>query len=605
MDLQMQIMAVDFVLTLAKNFAGILFSKLGRQIRDKKAHDELYFQTAYSKYLYATKERNEKVKTLLYKQAPQNLYDFYECIGVSYKKQTIDTSDVNNVLKVGHKLIVTGTGGIGKTIMMKHFFLNCIEKTECIPVLVELRSLNDKNPEDIDINDAVYESLTTFNFELEREYYDFSLSLGKYVFIFDGYDEVKSNLAKKIADCILQLSNKYPENYYIVSSRPLYNNFVAWSDFCELKAQGLTKEQALSLIKKLNYDKDIKNKFYTALKNELYDKYNTFATNPLLLTIMLMTFAEGAEIPKDFNDFYEQAFIALYKAHDASKGAYVRDKAAKLGLNEFKLIFSYVCFKSFFKSQYSFNESQILELIESAKKKCKTVENFNAEDFLKDLTDTVCMLVREGLSLRFTHRSFQEYFAAHYTAQLDDVTQEKLIKSWLNDYAFLHSSEFLKILYRMQPERFEKNVLIPGLKELKKSGENKDEAQIINLFFNDISVNDSGRIGIVIEGGFCFAVYEMIINLFDFKSNRKDRQNKNGNLYSNLVEKGLYKPSGQKARRFIPVKDILCDEQLKQSFIEEFSFFLDVYEFGMAMLENKSKSVVSRKKKLIAILEDL
>lgn len=261
--------AVDVVTDLAKNFANYLYNKIKSIIIDKKAHDELYFQTAYEKYLYATKERNEKVKTLLYKQVPQYLYDFYECLGVKYKKKKIDTSDINNLFSVGHKLIITGTGGIGKTTMMKHLFLNCIEKTDYIPILIELRSLNDKTIEALDINEAIFESLMTFNFELERKYYDYSLSLGKYLFIFDGYDEVKSNLAKKIAESIQKLSNQYPDNYYIVSSRPLYNNFVAWSDFVELEAQGLSKEQALSLVKKLNYEKEIKNKFYISLKETL------------------------------------------------------------------------------------------------------------------------------------------------------------------------------------------------------------------------------------------------------------------------------------------------------------------------------------------------
>ncbi len=44
-SIQMQI-AVDVVTDLAKNFANYLYNKIKTIIIDKKAHDELYFQTA-------------------------------------------------------------------------------------------------------------------------------------------------------------------------------------------------------------------------------------------------------------------------------------------------------------------------------------------------------------------------------------------------------------------------------------------------------------------------------------------------------------------------------------------------------------------------------
>lgn len=43
-------------------------------------------------------------------------------MAISNQQQTIDTADVNNVLNIGHKIIITGTGGIGKSMLMKHFF---------------------------------------------------------------------------------------------------------------------------------------------------------------------------------------------------------------------------------------------------------------------------------------------------------------------------------------------------------------------------------------------------------------------------------------------------------------------------------------------------
>ncbi len=80
----------------------------------------------------------------------------------------------------------------------------------------------------------------------------------------------------------------------IISFRhgPWMNSWV-WNQFEELYSNPLSKEQALSLIKKIEYDQNIKEKFYKELDEYLYDKYETFASNPLLLTIMLLTFRKA------------------------------------------------------------------------------------------------------------------------------------------------------------------------------------------------------------------------------------------------------------------------------------------------------------------------
>lgn len=43
-------------------------------------------------------------------------------MGISNRQHIIDTSNVNNILDIGNKIIITGTGGIGKSMLMKHFF---------------------------------------------------------------------------------------------------------------------------------------------------------------------------------------------------------------------------------------------------------------------------------------------------------------------------------------------------------------------------------------------------------------------------------------------------------------------------------------------------
>ena len=312
---------------------------------------------------------------------------------------------------------------------------------------------------------------------------------------------------------------------------------------------------------------------------------------------------------ENFNDFYEQAFIALYKAHDASKGAYIRDKAAKLGSTDFKLIFSYVCFKSYFASEYEFNESEILDYISKAKAKCKIVDDFKTEDFLKDLTDSVCMLVWEGLTLRFTHRSFQEYFAAFYTTQLDDQTQEKLIRSWLYDSFFARSSEFLNMLNRMEPDRFERNILYPGLRELKKACKDKDKLEILKLFFNKIAIVDEEKFSILlsINNNYLWTILSFLRREMKNKkllSSGESLVKETNPLYLKLLEKG-FKPIKKSELREINVDDIIGDPDFKEVLMLEFSDIFSIIDFGMDLLEKWENTSISNKRKLSSILEDL
>lgn len=312
--------ATNIVEDSAKN----AWNKIKKFFKDLDAKDSIRYKTAYEKYLINTKQKVSKIKTIIYRRAPKDLYSFYECIGVRYNGNTINTENINDILKVGNKIIVTGTGGVGKSILFKHLFLNTVAETEYIPVLIELRSFNIYDVKDISIYTAIYKCLVDNGFELSEEYFEYSLREGAYIIFFDGYDEVNRDKTEKITSEIKALSEKYGENKFFISSRPS-EEFIGWNDFCEVETLKLNKQQALNLVKKLEFDEVVKDTFYKELDRTLYDKYESFASNPLLLNIMLLTFQKHASIPERLNDFYDEAFVTLFNVHDATKDSYVRD----------------------------------------------------------------------------------------------------------------------------------------------------------------------------------------------------------------------------------------------------------------------------------------
>ena len=372
-----------------------MWNKIKTFFKDASAHDEIELGYAYKEYLENTQAKNSKIKTLIYRHIPKDLYSFYECVGVEYDNKIIDTNSINNILEIGNKIIISGTGGIGKTTMLKHLFLNAVKDTNFIPVLIELRMTNSMDIEKISIRDIIFENLVNNGFRMEEKYFEYSLEKGGYVILLDGFDEINREKIQKLTEEIKNFSNKYSQNKYLITSRPT-DGFLGWNDYVEVNALELTKEQALSLVNKIEFDEKVKEIFYKELDETLYDKYKSFASNPLLLTIMLLTFDNRASIPDKLNDFYEQAFATLFNMHDATKDAYVRDIRTGLGCEDFKLIFAYFCFKSYFAGDTEFTEVSLRKYITMCQNKFSNI-TFKIDDFLVDLNQSVCMLVKYSL----------------------------------------------------------------------------------------------------------------------------------------------------------------------------------------------------------------
>lgn len=606
-NLDVNKISAEVITDLAKTTAQTLYQKVRDYVTDIQKKEEIDFGYAYENYLKYAKTTHEKMKTLLYRHAAKDIYSFYECVGLNRNEDIIDTADINNVLEIGNKIIVTGTGGSGKSVMMKHFFLNILETTHYVPVLIELRGLNEYDEKGINLEEYIYEVMGTLKFKIERKYFEYSLETGCYVILLDGFDEVKNEISNSVTNQIVAMSKKYPENHYILSSRPL-EEFMGWNQFEELHAMPLSKEQALSLINKIEYDQIIKDKFYKELDEYLYEKYETFASNPLLLTIMLLTFESRASIPDKLNDFFEQAFTTLFHTHDATKGGYKRDIRSKLGYEDFKAVFSYFCFKSFFNSDYKFSENKALEYIGAAKQKRIIDTYFNSMDYLKDLTNSVCMLIHEGLEFRFSHRSFQEYFAALYTVQLSDSQQKRFLKLWLQDNSYRSTSNYLDMLYELQPLRFVKNIISPAIRELQEKFKKNNESEewLIGYLYEDVGIrkytNGEKRCAVTIKN---FYYHDMIIRACSiselYNNSKQERMQRNKVREEKLIKILEEEYHASKPVRF---EDIIRRGYTKEM-LEALYWVIERYKFAVNYVDMVDKDPLAKKKRFSSMLEEL
>jgi hypothetical protein len=239
-----------------------------------------------------------------------------------------------------------------------------------------------------------------------------------------------------------------------------------------------TKPQALQLIEHLEFRPDkpmIKKKFQMALDNSLYRTHKAFIENPLLLTIMLLTFEQYAEVPSKMHIFYREAFAALAVKHDASKGAYKRVLKTGLTNDRFADYLAEFCWRSYHDEKFELTEAEFFKLFSDLKEPHKNpLENATGQAFLFDLCSNMCLMFREGGKYYFTHQTFQEYFCALFFSKQKDKFLPAIGDFFENRHNRIYEDKTFEMLYDMIPDKVEEYIFIPFLTNLYERCDSED-----------------------------------------------------------------------------------------------------------------------------------
>lgn len=455
-------------------------------------------------YLLNEYEKNSKTKTLIHRSEPVDFYEIYQPLFIKpcsylYRKNSFGSKEsTHHILKLFEKtdkLIIVGQAGCGKSTIIKHLFMDSIVSKYKIPLKIELRYINNYNNHNgnIIISYIKNEIFKSENISGNDEIIEKLLKNGVFVMFFDGYDEISSVKKDIVTKEIDDISKKYKFNSYIITSRP-FTEVEGLSKFKVYEVCKLNDQEIDEFIKKQISEKELVNKIIESVHNTENSSYKSFLSNPLLLSMYILTFQSYANIPEKKSEFYRQVFEALYSYHDSiSKMAYVREKQSGLGKDEFIKILKVFSFTSYFEEKFSFTQTELEEKLDSIKKKYKGI-NFENDKFINDLTIAINVLTKDGAEYTFPHRSLQEYFCALYMAQLsetlkckcyDDVLLKTIFKG-----GFVRSREIGNIcalLLEMDRISLFDYCLIPFLETLRSKIIGIDNISLIDvneIFFN-------------------------------------------------------------------------------------------------------------------------
>ena len=466
-------LASKFMNAIFDEYLSPLISKIANKLKITYNEVKIDLEIPFQAYLTNSYEKYSKIKTIIYGIEPKKLYDFFEVPFLEKGSELIKPTKTRVLTDISKFLIIEGSGGIGKSTLMKHLFLSELELKDYIPIFIELKDFNDE--EHLDLEKLLLKKLNQFHNTFPEEYLDYALQSGCFLFLLDGYDELYSENQKEFFKKLNDFCDKYPENHYILSSRPYSESeFIEFQRFTVLKAVPFAKDQAISLITKIEYpDEELKDKFIRDLEDGLYDRHESFASNPLLLNIMLSTYNDYAEIPQKLHLFYYQAFDTMLSKHDATK-SYRRKLLSDLSSDTFKECFAIFCFLTYQKAKTELTFPEIEEIFKKFPLRIKNVLNIG--NFIYDLENCLCVLYKEGNRYKFSHRSFQEYFVAYF---LNIQTDSKM-----RDYSFhlIDSGKFstsadsvFSMLENMSTHRFNNNILIPLLDKFEESKSDEED----------------------------------------------------------------------------------------------------------------------------------
>ena len=429
-------------------------------------------------YLEKLKEKYGKLKTLLYNDEPKSFYSFYVCNKLRKKYYIAEErgtysydvySDITpeKIADISNYIIISGTGGLGKSMMMRHLILSAVaafDDTCKIPILVNLKDYSS----DQEFEGFVFEKAYTIGLEFNNEEFEGLAKNGNIYFFLDGYDEVSSKDRQTFDMELEKFTDRFSDCLFVISSRPAMS-FVSLSRFSVMELCEFSIKEAVELICKLEFRPDepsIKENFKNELQKTLYKTHREFIGNPLLLTIMLMTYERFANVPYKMHIFYREAYETLATKHDATKGAYKRVLNTKLNTDAFEKYLAEFCARTYKEETFEFYDRDIQTGFEMLNEVKKNKPSFSYIEFRDDLTNNLCLLYKEGDIYQFIHRSFQEYFCALYFSRQKDRNLYKIGQFFNYRWGRSHTDQTFAMLYDMIPEKIEEYIFLPYLEDL-------------------------------------------------------------------------------------------------------------------------------------------
>ncbi len=362
------------------------------------------------------------------------------------------------------KLMIIGKPGSGKTTFLKYLAMHShildVEESiqKLVPVFIQLREFLD-NGETINLVDAIIHEFTNYLPNHEQIIRKL-LEKGKCLIMLDALDEVEIK-GRKIYKEIDNLTSKFPDNHFVITRRHRGGDYV-FKNFTEVEAADFDAEQVEEFVYNW-FSVEIQNNNISRSFLEKLNKSKSakeLATNPLLLTILCLTFNDNYDFSRNRYALYADAVDSLLRRWDATRRI-DRKKNFQLPRQRQIAMFSQIAYEGLNKKPYQILwyrwelEAKIKQFIENI------TFDIDTQDVLTEIEANYGLLTQQAKGIySFSHLTFQEYFAAEYIVEnrepdfLKNFVEQNLIeRQWKEVFILIterlnNANEFLKMMFR-------------------------------------------------------------------------------------------------------------------------------------------------------------